>query len=113
MIEIALILAATVVALSEFWEDIVNFLKETAKKVKRAISGILYGTKVFVQKMGSVIQEIAHHYSKVGNQWQETVYSRNLNPNQVPPDILERAKREEKKNRAADITNETEMVLSA
>lgn len=113
MIEIALILAAAVFTLAEFWEDTVNFLKETIQKAKKIIAGILYGTKVFIQKMGSAIQEIARHYSKVGNQWQEATYVRTISENEVPPDILEKAKQAERKNSAADITKELEMELSA
>lgn len=113
MIEIALILASAVLALAEFWEETVNFLKDTIQKAKKIIDGILYGTKVFVQKMGSAIQEIAHHYSKKGNQWQETVYTRTISPSEVPPEILDKAKRAELKNCAADITRELEMKLQA
>ena len=113
MIEIALILASAVLTLAEFWEETVNFLKDTIQKAKKIIDGILFGTKVFVQSMGGAIQEIARHYSKKGNQWRETVYTREISPSEVPPDILEKAKRAEQKNSAADITRELEMELLA
>lgn len=113
MIEIALIVAAAVVSLSEFWADMVKFLKDTVRKAKAAIKGILYGTKVFLQKMGSAVKEIARHYSKVGSQWQETTYTRPVSASKVPPDILEAAKRAERQNGAVEITQELEMQLSA
>lgn len=111
MIETALIIMAAVVGLSVFWSEVVNFLKDTVRRVKEAVEGILFGTKVFVRKMHEMVQEIVRHYSKSGNEWIETTYTRKVPPDEVPSDILKKAKKAEKKNEEADITQELEMEL--
>lgn len=117
MIEIALILGAIVVGLSLFWEEFVDFVKETAREVKAAIAAVFHAVKVFVEKVNDAIQEISRHYSKLSkNQWRETTYTRTVSPNEVPSDILDKAnraaKKRAKKDRVVDVTDELEMQLA-
>lgn len=111
MIQAAMIIMATVIGLSVFWADAVNFLKDTVRRVKEAVDAVLFGTKVFLRKTHEMVEEIVRHYSKAGNEWIETTYTRKVPPNEVPSDILKKAKKAEKKNEEADITEELEMEL--
>lgn len=113
MITPFLIAAAVVVGVVLFWEEIVNFLKKTMELVKKTVSGILYGTKVLVKKIGEGVKEIYEHYSKSGDRWIKTVYTREVPEYDVPDEILRKAEQAERRNEAADITREVEMKLEA
>lgn len=108
MIGIALIIG-TVVALSVFWDDFVNFLKNTINEIKKIVTGIIYGTKVFIKNIGNAIREIARYYYKKNDKWYEKTYTREVSPDEVPPDILKKAKQTENE---VDITQQLEMQLS-
>lgn len=88
--------AATLVGgglLVSFWNSLIDWLKRAVRKVSTIISGTIYGTKVFVKKVGSMIQEISKHYSKKTNkQWVEHITTREVPPSQVPQEILNKAK---------------------
>lgn len=99
------------VELSPFWEELIDFLKNTIELVKKTVPGILYGTKVFVKKTGETIKVIFDHYSKSGDRWIKTTYTREVSEYDIPDDILQRAKLAELKNEAVDITKEIEMKL--
>ena len=99
---------AVVGLLGAFWDDLVNFLKKAIEKVRKVVSGIVYGCKVFVQKFREGVKEISRHYSKVDEHWQETVVTKTIEESEVPKDILERAK----SGREIDITDELEMKLA-
>lgn len=111
MIDAILIIAAVVIGLSVFWSDCVNFLKDTIEQVKKTVEGILFGTKVFIQKIGEMAQEIAKHYTKKGDVWKETTYTREVPASEVPQDIREKAKQAERINEAVDITQRLELEL--
>ena len=110
----ALIAGASVAAvISMFWREIVGFLKKAVVAVKKIITGVLYGTKVFLKKMGEAVLEISRHYSKLGKQWVEDEITqtshRTLSEMEVPEDIRRKAERGEE----VDITREAELQLEA
>lgn len=109
MIEIAIVIAATLFAVGIFWSDFVSWVKNRVESIKRTVSGILHGVKVFVKKIGEAAEEIAKYYSKDGTQWYETTETRKINGSEVPEEIRRRAdyKREEE----LDVTNEFKMEL--
>ena len=55
------------------------------------------------------VKEISRHYSKVGQQWEETTVTRVVSESEVPSEILERARA----NEELDITDELEMQLES
>lgn len=107
MILAALIIGCAVAGLlAAFWKDLVSFLQKAIEKVKQIVSGILYGTKVFIKKINEAVKEISRHYSKVDGHWQETIITKTISASEVPEDILKRAGYTE-----LDITDELEMQL--
>lgn len=111
MILAGLILAAVTggVILATFWDEIKDWLAAGLKKVQEVMRMVVYGSKVFVNKMGEAIQEIAKHYSqdKYGK-WHETTATREISEMDVPKEILAKARQ----NRQVDITRELELKLT-
>ena len=71
MILTALIVGCAIAGLlAAFWKDLVGFLQAAIDKVKQIVNGILYGSKVFIKKLGEAVKEISRHYSKVDGHWQ-------------------------------------------
>ena len=117
MLELALLLGTLFIGLALFWNELVDFVKEAGRMVKKAIKAIFYGVKVFVKKLNDAIQEISRYYSQLSeNQWRETTYTRTVSPDEVPSDILDKAnraaKKRAKKDRVVDVTDELEMQLA-
>ena len=67
MILTALLFGAAVIAgagiVAAFWNDLVAFLKKAVEKVRAVVAGIVYGTKVFIRKIGEAFKEISRNYS--------------------------------------------------
>lgn len=116
MIFTTLLLGAALIAgvgiVAAFWNDLVSFLKKAVEKVQALVAGIVYGTKVFLRKIGEAIKEISRSYSKVGDHWQETVITREIPASKVPEDILARADAMGY-GQEMDITDELEMKLES
>jgi len=111
MILSALLFGAAIIAgtgiVAHFWNNLVEFLKKSFKEIQKMVSGIVYGAKVFLRKTKEGIEEISKYYEKENGQWNEYIKKRPVPENQVPPEILERAK----KNEEVDITDEVELKL--
>ncbi len=100
--------AATLVAtLAEYWQELVEWVKKCINAVKKLIEGIVYGFKVFITKVSEAIKEISKHYSKEGNQWTETIQTRVISADEVPDEILAKARY----NKETDITEDMEEQL--
>lgn len=116
MILTALLFGAAVIAgagiVAAFWNDLVAFLKKAVEKVRALVAGIVYGTKVFIRKIGEAFKEISRNYSKVDDHWQETIVTREIPASKVPEDILARAN-EIGYGQELDITDELEMQLES
>lgn len=91
-----------------FWNSIKDWLLRAAQKVNEIISGIVYGAKVFIRKLSEGYKEISKHYSKNGTQWEETIVTRTVSPEDVPDDIKEKASMYED----CDITHEMELHIA-
>lgn len=91
-----------------FWDDLRDFLTKAAIKARRIADGAIYGCRVFLKKLQEGVQEISRHYYKIGQQWSETEYTRQVPASEVPPELLARAS----PNMELDITEEMEMQLN-
>lgn len=114
MILSVLITGAAIIAgttlIAKYWNNIIDWLKRAITKVQSLIKGIVYGTKVFIQKTKEGIKEISKHYSQDENgRWKETLVSREIPASEVPEEILKKAKY---MNEMLDITDELELQLS-
>lgn len=111
MIMFALLVGAVIAGtgiLAKYWNNIKSWLQRAANKVAEVIRGVVYGVKVFAQKINEAFKEISRHYSKnKQGQWQETVVTREIDQSQVPPEILAMAQSQE-----TDITEELQLQLS-
>lgn len=116
MILTALLLGAVAIAgvgiAAAFWNDLVAFLKKAIEKVQEVVAGIVYGTKVFLRKIGEAFKEVSRHYSKVDDHWQETIVTREIPANKVPDEILARANALSN-GQELDISDELEMQLES
>lgn len=104
----AVLTAGVVGIVAAFWNNIISFLKKAIDKVKQIVEGIVYGCKVFLQKLKEGVKEISRHYSKVDGHWQETIVTKTIPESEVPPEILARANSTEE----LDITDELELQLA-
>lgn len=107
IISTAFVGSAAVGVVAAFWDNIKHFLKWALEKVKETVSGIVHGCKVFIEKTGDGIKEISRYYSKEGKNWTLTTISKSLSESEVPPEFLERTRRQKE----VDITGETEHQL--
>lgn len=92
-ISIAIIVGFAGVILVSFWDEIVSWLKSMTDKVKKIVSGVVYGVKVFAKHAKNAFTEIAKYYVKSGNEWEENIVQRKISVNEVPGDILAKADR--------------------
>ena len=114
MILIGLIIGAVVAFMVTFWREITEWLKTCIKAIKeRNWKGVLYGTKVFLQKVGRKFKRIADHYSKLkdSDKWMKstTIEEELVDPDEVPEDILMRAQND--RSDKTDISDKYEQVL--
>lgn len=114
MILSTIIMGAVCVAgvglLATYWNNIIDWLKRAIKKVQSVINHVVYGTKVFIQKIKEGIKEISKHYSQDEyGRWKETIVTREIPASEVPEEIRKKAKYY---NEQVDITNELELQLS-
>jgi len=101
------VVSAATSLLVEFWDAIKDFLLETAERIKRTL--FWRGVKVFIQKMGRILKEIAKHYSQKENgTWVETTTTREVSASEVPPEILAQAR----ERKEVDITQQMQLALS-
>ena len=114
MILSALIMGATLVVggslIVAYWNNIIDWLKRAITKVQSLVNHVVYGTKVFIQKINEGIKEISKHYSQDEyGRWKETVVTREIPASEVPEEIRKKAKY---MNELVDITDELELQLS-
>lgn len=103
----ALLVGGTLVA--TFWNDVISWLKRAIRKVGELINKAVYGTKLFIRSLGKSYQETSKHYAKDYNgRWNETVTTREVSADEVPPEIRKMAQR----GMERDITNELALKLT-
>lgn len=111
LITTALIAGAVILTVITFWDEIIDGLKRALAEVMRIVRGILYGTKVLLQKVDGILTRLSKHYSyeKSEDQWYETTKECRVSANDVPPEI--RAKVDNSYGNAVDITKDVELQL--
>ena len=112
MILTGLLFAGTVLATTlavTFWDDLKVWVVGALRKLIKTISGVVHGVKVFIEKMHRAYKEVSKTYSQnERKQWMETIQTREIPENQVPPEILAKVKQS---NQTYDITNQFEKEL--
>lgn len=95
--------------LTQFWNDIINWLQRAVEKVADVISGVVYGCTIFIKKFLEGAQEISKHYSKTNDgKWEETIVTKQISEDQVPEEIRRKAIY----NQEVDFTKELELKLA-
>lgn len=105
-----LLLGATAVAIT-FWEQIKKFLGLALEKVKKIVKATIIGAATYIQSNNwrEGIRTAYAFYSKnEQGQWQETVTTKTISPNEVPAHIL---KKLENTTDTIDISEELELEL--
>ncbi|MBD5140942.1 MAG: hypothetical protein HDT25_05955 [Ruminococcus sp.] len=93
MIAIGIILALSAVfiaGLLVFWKKIVEWIKKAANKIKQVLGLEPDGTKTFISKTIEGFKNKSKYYykNKVTKEWEEVVYTKEVDEEEVPPDIL-------------------------
>lgn len=117
MISIALIImlsAAIIGALLVFWQDIVKWIKKAANKIKEVLGVAAEGTKTFITKTTDGLKNKSKYYykNKVTTEWEEVVYTKSVNENDVPADILAKV-RNSSVDEEVSTTEELKLAISA
>lgn len=94
--------------LVSFWNNVIGWLKRAIEKVQQVINKAVYGMKLFIRQISSGFRKVSKHYSKDdNNRWNETVTTREVSANEVPPEIRKMAMY----GRDSDITSELALKL--
>lgn len=115
MILIGLIIGAVVAFMVTFWREITEWLQACIKAIKeKNWNAVLYGTKVFLKKVGRKFKRIAEHFSKINDsdKWKKTttIHEEEVEEYDVPEDIRMKAARET--GDTVDISDKYEQVLT-
>lgn len=111
MIEIKQLLKDIGRIINDFWKKLVEWIKETLSELSNKVNGTIWGVSAQIQKVKKIFKdfcaEITVYYSKIGTTWNETTVTKVISEEEVPEDILRRAKANEK----IDITKDMELAL--
>lgn len=106
-------LIAGVVVVSVFWKEIKSFIQASIERIKsHLIPSLIVGFKTYLETGNSTLatlKALQKFFSKNerGN-WQETVVTREISPNEIPEDIRRKL---ERTNSPVDITDEVQSEL--
>lgn len=97
MIAIAVILAlsaALITGLLMFWQKIIAWIKKAVNKIKEVLGLTPDGTKTFITRAVDGFKNKSKYYYKntVTREWEEVVYTKPVDENEVPADILAKVK---------------------
>lgn len=116
MISIAIILAigAAIYLLHKYWQNIVNWIKKAVEKIKEVLNVVVEGARTFICRTrdGLVNKSIQYNKNEKTKEFEETVFTRNVNESEVPPEILAKL-RNISMDTYVETTEELEMALSA
>lgn len=111
-------LIAGVFVVSKFWKQIKDFLQTSIEKIQKILpAASIAGFKTYFQT-GNLAQSLYNagtvilqkFYSKnAEGKWQETIATREIDPSEIPADIL--AKVEQANGQAVDISDEVQHEL--
>lgn len=100
--------SAAVIILGQL-DEIVDWLKRGIEKIREVLKMIVLGVKIFIKKIGEAFKEISKHYSQDTNgKWHETMVTREVSENEVPPEILRKGIRTQE----VDVTDTLELKLA-
>lgn len=93
MISVAVIVALSAVfiaGLIVFWKELVKWIKKAVNKIKEVLGIMVQGTRTFIVRTREGFKNKAKYYNenKITKEWEETVYVRNVDVSEVPPEIL-------------------------
>lgn len=113
MIQLALLLLVGKLVVT-YWDELVKWIKDTAKKLKKLYGIVVEGVKTFLVRVRGGFEERAKHYSqnKSGSEFKETTVIRSVTESEIPPDILEKM-RHTRLNKEVETTEELSLALSA
>lgn len=79
------------------WDEIVDWLKDFAVKIRKALVAIAHGVKVFAQALKDAYVAFRHRlYYKQEGQWYEETTTRKIEASEVPADIMASVTKQEK-----------------
>ena len=114
MIAIAFILAlgaALIAGLLVYWQKIVAWIKKASEKIKEVLGRAAEGTKTFIAKTSEGLKNKSKYYlrNQTTREWEEVVYMKPVNENDVPPEILAKLQRA---NFEEDVSTTEELSLA-
>jgi len=117
MISILIILALSAVAIAAlvtYWKNILEWIKKAVNKIKEVLNLQPDGTKTFISRAAEGFQNKSKYYykSKMTSEWEEVVYTKPVNENEVPADILAKVRRQAI-NIEIDTTQELKLAINA
>jgi len=97
MIVIGIILAlsaALIAGLAMFWKKIVEWINKAVNKIKQVLGLEPSGTRTFISKsVDGFINKSKYYYKNtVTKEWEEIVYTKEVEENEIPEDILAKVK---------------------
>jgi hypothetical protein len=100
MLGMAIILglsAVIIAGLLPFWNDIVNWLRKAANKIKEVLGVTVEGTRTFIVKTKEGFKNKSKYYNKnkLTNEWEETTYTKQVSESEIPPEILAKVRTQE------------------
>lgn len=92
MIAIGIIMAlgaAMIAGLILFWQNIIEWIKKAVNKIKQVLGLEPDGTKTFISKTVDGFKNKSKYYykNKVTREWEEVVYTKEVEEDEIPPDI--------------------------
>lgn len=101
------------VALSAFWTTIRDFIKDSVEKIKTVlIPALIVGFRTYLETgsyVAAATKAMQKFYSKnQEGKWQETIVTRIVSENEIPADILKKAKNSQS---PLDITEQVQQEL--
>lgn len=115
MIAIGIILALSAVfiaGLLVFWKKIVEWIKKAVNKIKQVLGLEPDGTKTFISRTVEGFKNKSKYYykNKVTKEWEEVVYTKDVDESEVPADIMAKVKNKPV-NTEISTTEELRMAL--
>lgn len=101
----AILTAGVVCAL--FWDNIIQWIKNIAVKIKEKLNKVIYGSKILATKIGGILKKISKNYVRTGTEWEEYVLTKVIEEEEVPDYI-----RALEEGNEVDITEELKLNLS-
>ncbi len=97
MISIAIIFALSalfIAGLVTFWQDILQWIKKAANKIKEVLGISVQGTRTFIKKCAEGFKNVSKYYSenKLTGEWEENVFTKSVSESEIPPEILNKVK---------------------